>query len=250
MDSKTLNFRDGFWIKTIERFFVLGAYLQKMQLNKVFHGEIDNLFFNLVSIVEYSKKDNKFIYFPVQSESSGAGSIIYINDYKGIEELCYFICKQNSFFTDMQLLGIFAKKYPSSVGILPAELNLCIGDYIKYKDENFITDSAGIGQFIFGIDPRNTGKPLFNRFRNENSGVEISKYKFSIAEDFSSCSLQKNNIKINLCNLHIHSKVHKKLVLSNSFMKKVIRRINRNQSTLIYWNIKNLKFLRNILTMF
>lgn len=247
INLSTLYFREGFWFKTIERFFVLEAYLRKFDINEVFHGEIDNLFFDLNSIVEYTKKYDKLIYYPMQSKNNASGSIIYIKDHTGIQKFCEYIAGLDLYFSDMELLGLYAKNFSSSVGILPSEYGLSNREIQEGNQKKFIVDAAGIGQYLFGIDPRNTGKPLFNRFKNEHSGDLISKYKFSIASDFSSCKMFKNDLLIDVVNLHIHSKMHKKLFSSEEFLLKTVSRINMNKSTLIHINIRNLKYLRNIL---
>ena len=52
------NFRQGFWLKTLERFFVLEQYMKFSNSEKVFHAELDQVLFRndiLISNLEKVK---------------------------------------------------------------------------------------------------------------------------------------------------------------------------------------------------
>ena len=39
------EFRNGFWLKTLERFFVMYQYMESQNVSKIFHAELDQLLF-------------------------------------------------------------------------------------------------------------------------------------------------------------------------------------------------------------
>jgi hypothetical protein len=84
---------------------------------------------------------------------------------------------------------------------------------------------------LFGIDPRNSKFPIFNKFRNENSKFDLEKCIFHLSIS-SNVALINNT---NLYNIHVHSKIFEKLIDEN-WLNRLIKRLNNNKKTLITYN--------------
>ena len=92
--AKYLNFDkdfwNGFWLKTLERFFVLRQYMKHFEINKCFHAEADNMVFNLSGLSQKLDIIGEFIFIPKPSQDRALASLIYINSIKPIEMLCSY----------------------------------------------------------------------------------------------------------------------------------------------------------------
>ena len=120
---KKLNkFRSSFWILSIERYFVLLKFVNKLKINNFFHGELDNVFFNLSNVDSKLNKFGRKFFFPIDNKK-GFGSIVYINSTKILEQFCEYALSQleKKFYNDMELLFMFSKKFPQHTKFLPTE---------------------------------------------------------------------------------------------------------------------------------
>ena len=165
--KKINKFRSSFWILSIERYFVLLKFVKKLKINNFFHGELDNVFFNLSYLDNKLNKIGRKFFFPIDNEK-GFGSIIYINSTKILDEFCEYALKQleKKFYNDMELLFMFAKKFPQHTKFLPTEKTFFLkkkNNTLDYKFTKGIFDAARIGQYLFGVDPRNIKGKMFNK---------------------------------------------------------------------------------------
>ena len=51
--------QDGFWLKTLERFFVLYEFARYRQLKSIFHAELDQLLFGTDELVKNIESSNR-----------------------------------------------------------------------------------------------------------------------------------------------------------------------------------------------
>jgi len=229
------KFRDGFWIKTTERFFILRDFVFKNSIKSFFHAELDNLIFD-ISELNY-KLDNlgSGIFLPKDSINRCIASLIYINNPEVLQQFCEYVCKNpNNSTNDMLLLGDFSN-VNKNVFFLPNEVvfnDFTDIDYLHKKDTGGIFDAAAIGQYLFGIDPRNSKLPIFNKFINENSKFDLRNCTFKISITSNNASIND----INLFNIHIHSKIFEKLIDEN-WLNYLVKRLNKKKRTLIIYNI-------------
>ena len=79
----------------------------------------------------------------------------------------------------------------------------------NYNQFNMIFDAAAIGQYIGGIDPRNTTYDTIG-FINETSVINYQHYTIEWVEKKPFLLINKN--KVPIFNLHIHSKYLDKYV--------------------------------------
>lgn len=184
-----VEFRDGFWKHTLERFFYIKSLMALFKLKHVFHIENDVLLYsNLQDIPLHENKlnvvqDSPFRVIP---------SIVFIPNLKEITNFCDYIIKElhiNSNANDMNILG----KYPvKSI----------------FHDDNLIFDGAAIGQYLGGVDPRNTSGNTVG-FINETADLKCDQHTITKMMNINGLYYWTLDGK-KIVNLHIHSKNLKK----------------------------------------
>lgn len=181
------KFRNGFWIKTINRYIAISNFITKKKLNNIFHIENDVLIFtSLQYIYKFIIEEKDKIYFCKDSPKRALGSMLFIPSSATINDLCFFIQRKietdKIFYNDMQLLGFYdsAKSFPTEPNI------------------NGIVDACCFGQSLAGIDPRNGESS--RGFVNPDSDFKPELNNFLFLDNNWYYGLSK------LHSLHIHSK--------------------------------------------
>jgi len=233
--SDNNEFRDGFWVKTTERFFILHQFVLKYKIESFFHCELDNLIFNISHLKNKLDKIGVGLFLPKDNKDRCIASLIYINNINVLNEFCKYVnINPSNLSNDMLLLGDFSKNN-ENVFFLPNEASFNSFNEINYVDSSEtggIFDAAAIGQYLFGIDPRNSKFPIFNKFVNENLKYDLSKCTFNISISDNIAMLNE----LNLYNIHVHSKIFDKLI-NDKWLFKIIRRTNQNKKSLITLNL-------------
>ena len=194
--------RGGFWKYATKRFFYLHTYMKLNALTDVFHIEYDNLVY-----LDFTEKlpvfQQKSMWCVLDAEDRCIPSFVYFKDSSITERLLHS-CIEGSAqgLNDMQTLAKFAKNN-SDVGCLPIITNYCEPIPEKYHEHassfGFLFDGACVGQYIGGVDPRNT--PGDTRgFINEKTVFQCDKATVEWKEG----KPWLNSLPI--ANLHIHSK--------------------------------------------
>jgi hypothetical protein len=243
---KNINlYRDGFWLKTIERYFVLLQYMNKKNVGSLFHAELDNIVFSIGELGKRLDLIGKGFFLPTDSDTRGIGSLIYINDKDALEKLCkHYILNKSFIPNDMVLLGEMCQKY-NNFFRLPTEKVISEisvkDDEDSYSSVGGIFDAAAIGQYILGVDPRNINTSLFNKFINENASINFDNITFNFNELSKKFTLihKGNKNKYNLYNIHLHCKLID-VFANNKKFNKILNRLNNNKKTLISFNIYNI----------
>ena len=162
--THNLEFRDGFWKHTFNRFFALRELISEINLRDVVQIEADVLMnpsFNFEKFMELEIE----IAFPLETIDKGAASFLFVKDLNSLDEFLEFSRKSiNSVNseTDMTLLGKYHRAHPEKTFILPTFVNFTENsdldyDYsTNYKFFNSIFDSTTLGLFLVGRDPRNS----------------------------------------------------------------------------------------------
>lgn len=147
------NFRNGFWISTTARFFYIEVFMILFKETNIFHIENDIMLYqDLNKIYDFSlsyfncKSDLDKICMVHDAPNRVIPSILFFPNGDSIFRLTQHITNQlklsDSFLNDMTLLSSFEDKY-----IWPIEKN---------TNSMFVFDGAAIGQFLGGVDLRNT----------------------------------------------------------------------------------------------
>jgi hypothetical protein len=232
----------NFWEVTKKRFELLRLYMKVNRIEKIFHAEFDNIVFNIKSLSDKLDLLGLGFFCPRDSHERGIASLIYINDVSSLDEFSEIV-KISPELNDMNLLGLLLTKSKNYFP-LPTESSLLEGQIASYDVLNFnktggIFDAAALGQFLFGIDPRIINRPMYNGFQNENCIIDsLWDIKFNINMDCES-NIEYGKYKVNLYNLHIHSKLFNK-ISNEKFLNKLLLNINNGNKTLMHLNIINI----------
>jgi hypothetical protein len=99
--------------------------------------------------------------------------------------------------------------------------------YVALEIIGGIFDTATLGQFLFGIDPKNCRELSYNCFESENKGCDLWKltYEVNLQAGKASIGLRDGLSKKNLYNIHVHRKLFKK-ILTGGRINEIIRKIN------------------------
>jgi hypothetical protein len=198
--SGDTKFREGYWRFVIERFFYIEELVKARQLKSVFYMEYDVLFYGKVApVLEKIAAEYSCLTAEFDQEEKAYPALIYVPNEKELKTLNLFLALlADSGFTDMQLLGLYRRAYPDSIRGLP----LIPGDSKKERFSNtgkkstnhpFLADGFGqikgifdslvFGQYLGGIDPRNTGGQKAVGYENESALYKFSEMTFAWNRD-------------------------------------------------------------------
>jgi len=227
------TFRDGFWLKTLERFFVLEQFMVTFSEKNILHAELDQLLFRAdVLSQNLIASDFSGMMLPFHSPGIAVASVVFISDFSVLTDFVNYSVKQTSFDSEMSLLAAWAKVSPSKISAAPTFSSLKHSfDYeskiglpvVDISTTQGFVDPAQVGQWVGGIDPRNV--PL--RFSPVNKFVDLPRdlllgridlsqfvFKFDSSEGFLTIDSNQSSPS-RLYNLHLHSKIHR-LLLSDA----------------------------------
>ena len=248
-DSK---YRDGFWIKTTERFFVLEQFATKYAIQSLFHAELDNLVFNIAGLASRLDQLGSGLFCPRDSFNRGIASLIYINNCQALTELnALAVDNHLAEKNDMMLLG-YLLSHSRHFFSLPTESSLQDqqpGDWeaVSPTASNGIFDAAAIGQFLFGIDPRSGPMVLLNGFENENKCCDLWRltYEISISDRNFTIRNKDNGIAFNLFNIHVHSKLFN-LLVNPLKLQKILTRLNCGKKSVVNFDLMQNRICRGV----
>ena len=259
-----LSFRNGFWSKTLERFFVIKQYMEISNSQGIFHAELDQILFRCDKLIEALKASQfKGLALPFHTLDKGIASVLYCNDIKNLESLLDFAKVTPRFKNEMELIGKWAKSNPQMVSLLPTLASEVKGidsfersgfHVLDHATIGGIVDGAQVGQWIGGEDPRNI----------EIRYVPMTKYVDAPSADILSFSeLSRVDLKLDssnsllvsydksseyyLYNIHVHSKIHPWIVKSGRNLVKLLNQANKPEPVAlsISRKIQILEFIGN-----
>lgn len=212
-----MGFRDGFWFKTLARIFVLNSFMQLHPGTPSLQIEADVFLFPNFPFSVFRELDAE-IAFPMESYQMGIASLLFLEDHKASAKLVEFalheICN-NGQITDMSLLGKVAhsnnfKFVP--LPTLPPELrnalnepqavNLVCNDSLNIPG---VFDGISVGQYLLGIDPRNSRGSLLLHRAQTNHAINSEELEFGL-DGGENLVLEGKNEKSIIYNLHNHAK--------------------------------------------
>lgn len=270
--SMPSKFRDGFWLRTLERFFVLEQFMTKFNCTRIFHAELDQLLFNCSKLL--SNLDNsgfKGIALPFHSPEKAIASVFYCNDVNDLRSLVTSIENFENFENEMSYIAKWAYSNPEKIKILPTlgflsneftDIEKPILNFFSKKELEGVCDAAQLGQWVGGEDPRNvpiSQKPK-NKFNDTDSNfnlktVDLIKLKLDLQVNGDLIAEFDNQQKVKVYNLHLHSKVHKWLCESDGNLDRLLELSNdfkphslpstRKTQILYFINIGIISFLQH-----
>lgn len=241
--SSSHDFRGGFWLKSLERFYVLHAYMRRYGLIEVFHAELDQLLFNVNELVSNLRASGlSGIFVPSHSEQAIVASILYCNNESALASFLRFPLSGKKFPHEMGMLADWCKLNPENAFILPtlaSELNpeLVSVEHLPLSITGGLVDAAQLGQWVAGIDPKNVPILTYpkSKFVDAPHGwilkeSQLRSMKMSFIESTNSlfCSVSDKSFRV--YNLHIHSKIHSTLLKHKPSIKELIESSNLGES--------------------
>lgn len=254
-----IQFRNGFWTKTLERFFILEQFMKFTGIKSIFHCELDQILFNCGELVEsIIRTELNGVFVPFRDSDLAIASVFYCSDPIYLESFLAFVENQESIKNEMAALASWGKVNPDSIWLLPTCASEIIGteNYSRFNLKSLaantiggVVDAAQIGQWIAGQDPRNL-KPLSIpkiKYVEDHpellSKKDLSKIKFKLTEKNLLVKINGNYLKI--YNLHVHSKIHAWIEKSPKNLIRLINLANREKAVTIFPLLK-LHFFYNL----
>lgn len=194
-----LHFRNGFYNKCLERFFVLHRLIDHFQLTDVIHLENDVLLYQDPWQILPTLR-TKEIASVFMNEKRCVPGFFYVRDSQAMKRVCEFMATSQE--NDMDTLGNYARMYPARVlklPRLPKEMLAWQGAI------PCLFDAAPIGQFLGGPDPRNgAGGP---GFINPDADYQVDTWTIQWTPEGPYCTgdgVPGASAKIGM--LHVHCK--------------------------------------------
>ena len=223
------DFREGFWVKTFERLFVLQQFMQSSSADSLFHAELDQLLIgtdHLVSKIENTGRQGLF--FPFHSQNKAVASVFYVNKMASLDRLLSYAAEGEPFQHEMELLVRFSRDFPDDViglptvgsALPPAEKQNFVFTRESLNSEALgpgVVDAAELGLWIGGRDPRNL--PLSTvpatKWMYDNDKAILSRdyfeglgFKFDPELNKLEVKSKTSQTSVTLYNLHLQSKIH------------------------------------------
>lgn len=188
-----------FWIGTTRRFFQLYDYMCEFDVETALHMESDNILLDETLVEKLSNSEVRSLFFPMQSNTLGCGSIFLVRDRNSLRTFLDFILArwEDGTQNDMRLLGEYAMSARGYVN-LPST-----------PEKDFCFDPGAYGKYFLGSDARNFRIPTSRRgIKSEESSSLLNmmeKYTFDVKMFESDIEILVDG-KSTLVNLHVHSK--------------------------------------------
>jgi hypothetical protein len=216
------KFRDQFWRKSIERILAVCDYQTHNLDASILHLESDIL--ALPNFPFHDFEGMNSIAWQNYNDDRDVASILYIPNKNSSEWLYERLVEQifkNRTVTDMSALRAIRREHPSVCEIIP---NLPEGNALASNPMYFsahpsrvnceltkgVFDSAQIGMWLLGMDPRNTYGVLQIHDRaildSGEAPLEPSRLNYSIDSDGALNAIFEDGKTYPIFSLHVHSK--------------------------------------------
>ena len=208
--------QQSYWTNTTARFYAINAALKDLEIQKLIHLESDCILLSTRAVDNLFDSGNWGLKYAKQHENYGCASILLINQQLELDNFLKFISLNwhRVDFTDMNALGEFIKVSDQSEFLYS-------GNPMDIQQSE-IFDGVTIGRFFLGGDARNSRLPFSARGKIEKANGEFDPTNFSLVASDKSVHLTDGVTKIELQNLHMHSKR-----IPNNW-KKLMRTINKD----------------------
>ena len=202
------SFRNGFWYLASLRFFYIYEFMKTYNIDNVIHLENDVLiYYNVNELI--NSVNNKFLYIPFDSYQRNIPSIMYIPNkdiFKIVLDNYDFNKNDMENFASIKTKTNLVQNFP----IFITNNNLTKEQQFVSTNSNnfpFIFDAAAIGQYLGGVDPRNSAGDT-KGFVNETCVIKYNNYCIWFEETSGTKKpfIEIDGFKVPIFNLHIHSK--------------------------------------------
>ena len=212
------DFRNGFWFKTLARFYSLNEYMKLFPFQSVLLIESDVWISPSFPFRKFEQGCFDCAY-PLAGKKQGVASTFFIRNSKCMQTFLEFAEQAtllNPEETDVTILGSFFRFGALNTVVLPSAINIkeSFGSHVDVDEivlmtseeffEDGIFDASTWGQFLTGLDPRNSWGFRRIYFHQESHSVNPTKFTFSAIGDELLVNLSGMSKRI--YSLHIHSK--------------------------------------------
>lgn len=250
------EFREGFWLYSFERLFVLGQFMAWTGSESLFHAELDQLLFGTSDLVDHLERTHKKgVFFPFHSPNKAVASVLFVNARNSLHRLIRFSTSSEPFNNEMELLVRFSKAFPEDSVELPtvgAALPQSSSEDFVFT-ENFVkptdigpgaVDAAELGLWVGGRDPRNLGweelpstKWVYEQHKASLGRKYLEELHFHFEPSARLLQVTHNQdpgAAIRLYNLHIQSKVHSWIWRKDPELHRLFESANSSSSMKIF----------------
>jgi hypothetical protein len=230
------NFRSGFWLKTLERLFVIKQFMIFESRSSIFHAELDQLIFRADQLLNnIASTGLKGVFYPLHSAEKAVASVFYSNDIDALNSILELASNGPPFANEMELLSSWALRFPNKFIALPT-LNEVLLEreglsdkhskkWISHRSLGGIVDASELGLWVAGRDPKNLAlseRPA-TKFTYPTPYASLTtnslrnlRFNFNSVKNELLVNNQDTNISIRVFNLHIQSKIHGWLIKDQS----------------------------------
>lgn len=192
MNSFDIEFRNGFYKYTTERLFILEEFCKGYKIDEFFHLENDNMvYFSAEELIPIFRETVRGLSCPALCLDQNVFGLIYCNNISILSQLCDYIKINPQNLSEMQLGSSFFNSNNKTTSFLPSIPNIYerLSDVEEYYVSNNINlfkgifDPAQYGQWLGGIDPRNSdaeSKPFV--FSNEHSLIGVEQFTYELRD--------------------------------------------------------------------
>jgi hypothetical protein len=239
------EFRSGFWLKTLERYFVISQYMAASRSDSIFHAELDQLLFRSDLLVrKLEKVRSQGFFVPFHTSDRAIGSVVFCNSQPALESMLDFASKGSLFASEMELIADWYANAPDLCSALPTlgtlvnpklHETLSPMDTLSSGELGGVVDAAQLGQWVGGIDPRNvpilqTPKTKFSEDPTDQmlSKDQLSGLQFHFSPNDAQLEVNVGGrLSTTLYNLHLHSKIHRTLLRSDEKLTSLFKNANK-----------------------
>lgn len=250
--TRNHEFRQGFWLKTLERFFVLQQFMEWSSRESIFHAELDQLLFGTDDLVASIKKtERRGIFVPFHGSNKAVASVLFVNNKAALDSLLDFAARGEPFQNEMELLARFSRSFPDLMISLPtvgealpppAHQDLIFTKQALHPNElgPGVVDPVELGLWIGGRDPRSL--PLSTRpstkwtYGDKKAALGkdyLRNLGFNLVSESARLEVKRDSSEspVRLYNLHLHSKIHCWIRKRDPHLRALIAMANSSEQT-------------------
>jgi len=187
------QFRKGYWKHVKERFYFIEELMIRDNLIDVISMEYDVLLYvDFTTLINKCKTSSQTLRMVRDNDLRGHPAFLYIPNYNMISHFNMFLTSiVNTKLEDMQSLAAYANTYSDKINYFPVITEMrrksilhrkslsghesVDSSYLSQDSEHFLClfDSLVVGQWVGGIDSRNTGGQKIVNYENESALYNI-----------------------------------------------------------------------------
>jgi len=219
------SWRNGYWFKIFGRFLILRNYSTKQPHRAAgMHLECDVTSFVSEGFFQSTlDRMNAPTALPFIDSKTACPGIILARSMKGLADLSDHVVQEvhnRSGLSDMQSLAGAAtigltEQLPTTTRMDSTNVDVTILDgslkSTAHESAQIVFDAAAVGQYLFGIDPRNNRGVITPGYRETRGGVDPglwTDWTFCRTADGIVRIVFRDDLRLGvLANLHVHAKI-------------------------------------------